>query len=251
MSSRPILGRMAPMTETPVLAVDDLHVSYGPIGALRGCTLEVRAGETVVVVGANGAGKTTLLRAVCNMLPWTGAIRLDGAPTGRVPTHRLARQGVLHLPENRGVLTTQSVLENLQLAFDMYPPARSFADAVEEAFTHFPRLKERQQQPAGNLSGGEQQMLALARAIISPPKILLLDEPSLGLSPRMVREAYRVLGGFKARGMAILLVEQNVHAALRFADRGYVLRQGVIVRQGEADMLARDTELFNQYLGFT
>jgi branched-chain amino acid transport system ATP-binding protein len=242
---------MKPMTEIPVLAVDDLQVSYGPIKGLRGCTLEVRAGETVAVVGANGAGKTTLLRAICNMLPWTGAIRLDGVPTGRSSTHKLAREGVLHLPENRGILVTQTVLENLQLAFDTYPSARSFNDAVEEAFAHFPRLKERQYRPAGNLSGGEQQMLALARAIISTPKILLLDEPSLGLSPRMVREAYRVLRGFKARGMAILLVEQNVHAALRFANRGYVLRQGAIVRQGEADVLARDTELFNQYLGFT
>ncbi len=239
------------MTDTPVLAVDRLQVSYGPISALRGCTLEVRAGETVAVVGANGAGKTTLLRAICNMLPWTGVIRLNGVATDRTPTHRLARQGVLHLPENRGILTTQTVLENLRLAFDTYPPERSFDEAVEEAFSHFPRLKERRSQPAGNLSGGEQQMLALARAIISTPKILLLDEPSLGLSPRMVREAYRVLRGFKARGMAILLVEQNVHAALRFANRGYVLRQGVIVQQGEANVLARDSELFNQYLGFT
>ena len=245
------MARMGPMTETPVLAVDRLQVSYGPISALRGCTLEVRAGETVAVVGANGAGKTTLLRAICNMLPWTGAIRLNGVPTDRSPTHKLARHGVLHLPENRGILTTQTVLENLHLAFDTYPSGRSFNDAIKEAFTHFPRLKERQYLPAGNLSGGEQQMLALARAIISTPKILLLDEPSLGLSPRMVREAYRVLRGFKARGMAILLVEQNVHAALRFANRGYVLRQGVIVQQGEADVLARDTELFNQYLGFT
>jgi branched-chain amino acid transport system ATP-binding protein len=239
------------MSETPVLAVDRLQVSYGPISALRECTLEVRAGEAVAVVGANGAGKTTLLRAICNMLPWTGAIRLDGIPTDRSPTHKLARQGVLHLPENRGILVTQTVRENLQLAFDAYPSTRSFVDAIDEAFTHFPRLKERQLQPAGNLSGGEQQMIALARAIISTPRILLLDEPSLGLSPRMVKEAYRVLCGFKARGMAILLVEQNVHAALRFANRGYVLRQGVIVRHGEANVLAHDTELFNQYLGFT
>src|SRR3974390_879881 len=128
---------------------------------------------------------------------------------------------------------------------------RPFAAAVEDAFSHFPQLKERQNQAAGNLSGGEQQMLALARAIISTPKILLLDEPSLGLSPRMVREAYRVLHGFKTRGMAILLVEQNVHAALRFANRGYVLRQGAIVRQGDAAALAADSELFKQYLVFT
>jgi len=239
------------MNETPVLAVDELHVSYGPIRGLRGCSLEVRRGEAVAVVGANGAGKTTLLRAICNMLPWTGAIRLDGVPTNHKATHRLAREGVLHLPENRGILATQTVLENLQLAFDSYPSDRPFAAAVEDAFSHFPQLKERQNQPAGNLSGGEQQMLALARAIISTPKILLLDEPSLGLSPRMVREAYRVLHGFKTRGMAILLVEQNVHAALRFANRGYVLRQGAIVRQGDAAVLAADSELFKQYLGFT
>jgi branched-chain amino acid transport system ATP-binding protein len=238
------------MTDTPVLAVDRLQVSYGPISALRGCTLEVGKGETVAVVGANGAGKTTLLRAICNMLSWTGAIYLDGAPTKRALTHKLARRGVLHLPENRGILTTQTVLENLRLAFDTYPSGRTFSSAIEEAFDHFPRIKERQHQPAGNLSGGEQQMLALARAIVAPPKILLLDEPSLGLSPRMVREAYRVLSGFKSRGMSILLVEQNVHAALRFADRGYVLRQGVIVRHGKADVLAHDAELFNQCLGF-
>lgn len=242
---------MVPMTDMPVLSVDRLQVSYGPISGLRECTLEVGKDETVAVVGANGAGKTTLLRAICNMLPWSGAIRLDGMPTNRIPTHTLARRGVLHLPENRGVLTTQTVLENLRLAFDMYPSGRPFAVALDEAFEHFPRLKERQHQPAGNLSGGEQQMLALARAVIAPPKILLLDEPSLGLSPRMVREAYRVLRGLKTRGMAILLVEQNVHAALSFANRGYVLRQGAIVRQGNAQTLARDVELFNQYLGFT
>lgn len=234
-----------------LLTVTDLHVSYGPIKALRGCTIEVRPGETVAVVGANGAGKTTLLRAICNMLPWRGTIRFDGAATNGLATHRLARRGVLHLPENRGVLTTQTVLENLRLAFEVYPSQRSFAEAVEEAFEHFPRLRERQHQPAGNMSGGEQQMLALSRAIISAPKILLLDEPSLGLSPRMVREAFRVLRTFKQRGMAILLVEQNVHAALRFAHRGYVLRQGTIVQEVNAGTLDQNAELFSQYLGFT
>jgi branched-chain amino acid transport system ATP-binding protein len=239
------------MSKVPVLAVDGLHVSYGPIKALRGCALEVGPGETVAVVGANGAGKTTLLRAICNMVPWSGNIRLNGAPTDRVPTYRLSRQGVLHLPENRGILASQTVLENLRLAFDMNPGERSFAAAVEEAFAHFPRLGERRQQQAGSMSGGEQQMLALARAAMSEPRILLLDEPSLGLSPRMVREAYRVLRAFKARKMAILLVEQNVKVALGFAHRGYVLRQGVIVRQGDATALARDGELFGQYLGVT
>ncbi len=240
------------MTESPLLAVDRLHVSYGPIKALRGCTLEVRAGEVVAVVGANGAGKTTLLRAICNIVPWTeGTIRLHGELIDKVPTYRLVRQGVLHLPENRGVIATQTVLENLRLAYDARPSGRPFTTAVDEVFAHFPRLKERRQQQAGSMSGGEQQMLALARAIVSAPRILLLDEPSLGLSPRMVREAYRILRSFKARGMAILLVEQNVRAALRFAHRGYVLRQGMIVQQGEAAALAADVELFNQYFGVT
>ena len=237
------------MRDVPVLAVDGLHVSYGPIKALRGCALEVGQGEAVAVVGANGAGKTTLLRAICNMVPWSGTICLNGAATDRVPTHRLARSGVLHLPENRGILATQTVLENLRLAFEMNPGERSFAAAAEEAFAHFPRLGERRRQQAGSMSGGEQQMLALARAVISEPRILLLDEPSLGLSPRMVREAYRVLRAFKMRGMAILLVEQNVKIALGFAHRAYVLRQGTIVRQGDADALARDADLYSQYLG--
>jgi len=239
------------MSEPPVLAVDGLHASYGPIKALRGCALEVRKGEAVAVIGANGAGKTTLLRALCNMLPWTGSVRLDGAATDRIPTYRLARLGVLHLPENRGILATQTVLENLHLAFDMNPAGRSFTAALAQAFSHFPRLDERRRQQAGSMSGGEQQMLALACAAMSDPKILLLDEPSLGLSPRMVREAYRVLRTFKARGMTILLVEQNVKLALAFAHRAYVLRQGLIVQQGAAAELARDSELFSRYLGVT
>jgi branched-chain amino acid transport system ATP-binding protein len=237
------------MNDMSVLTVDGLRVSYGPIMALRGCTLEVRQGETVAVVGANGAGKTTLLHAICNMVAWSGSICLAGAATNRIPTHQLARRGVLYLPENRGIFATQTVFENLRLAFDMSPGERSFVSAVEEVFTHFPRLGERREQQAGSMSGGEQQMLALARAVLSEPRILLLDEPSLGLSPRMVREAYRVLSRFKARKMAILLVEQNVKMALSFADRGYVLRQGLIVRHGDAAVLARDGELFSQYLG--
>ena len=239
------------MNDGPLLEIEGLEVNYGPIKALRGCTLEVRRGESVAVVGANGAGKTTLLRAISNMVPWSGGIRFEGASSDRVPTHRLARRGVLHLPEDRGNLATQTVIENLRLAHESSPAERSLAEALESAFSHFPRLKERRQQQAGSMSGGERQMLALARALMSSPKILLLDEPSLGLSPRLVSEAYRMLLAFKQQGMAILLVEQNVRAALRFAHRGYVLRQGIIVRQGEAGFLARDAELFRQYLGVT
>ncbi|MFT8246048.1 ABC transporter ATP-binding protein [Roseomonas sp. BN140053] len=237
----------------PALAVEDLHVSYGPIKALKGCSLRVMPGEAVAVVGANGAGKTTLLRAICNMLPSQGTVRLDGEPVRKLPTHALVRRGVLHLPETRGVLAGQTVLENLRLGHDMQPaatrPERSFEAAVEEVFRIFPRLGERRHQKAGSMSGGEQQMLALSRAVVTPPRLLLIDEPSLGLSPLMVREAYRVLRGFRDRGMSILLVEQNVRAALRFAHRGYVLRQGSIVREGEAAALGADAELFSQYLG--
>jgi branched-chain amino acid transport system ATP-binding protein len=237
-------------TDAPVLAVDGLQVSYGPIMAIRGCAIEVREGETVAVVGANGAGKTTLLRAICNMIPWSGgSILYRGGSIAGVPTHRLAKDGILHLPEGRGVIGTLTVWENLRLAYQSRPTERSFAVALEEVFEHFPRLNERRHTRAGNMSGGEQQMLALARAVISPPRILLLDEPSLGLSPIMVREAYRILQGFRARGMTILLVEQNVRAALRFAHRAYVLRQGAIVQQGTGEALLADVELFNQYLG--
>jgi branched-chain amino acid transport system ATP-binding protein len=237
-------------TEAPVLAVDDLHVSYGPIKALRGCAIEVREGETVAVVGANGAGKTTLLRAICNMIPSAaGRVVYRGRAIAGVPTHQLAKDGMLHLPEGRGVIGTLTVWENLRLAYNVGRPERNFATVLEEVFEHFPRLNERRHQRAGSLSGGEQQMLALARAVVSPPQILLLDEPSLGLSPIMVREAYRILQGFRARGMTILLVEQNVRAALRFAHRAYVLRQGAIVQQGTGEALLADAELFNQFLG--
>jgi branched-chain amino acid transport system ATP-binding protein len=257
-------------TDTPVLAVEGLHVAYGPIQALRGCAIEVREGETVAVVGANGAGKTTLLRAVCNMIPWSaGRIAYRGRTIAGVPTHQLAKAGMLHLPEGRGVIGTLTVWENLRLAYNtrcaVYTrdaanasgaanvrprdPERDFAAVLEEVYQHFPRLNERRQQKAGSLSGGEQQMLALARAVVSPPQILLLDEPSLGLSPIMVREAYRILHGFRVSGMTILLVEQNVRAALRFADRAYVLRQGEIVQQATGEALLADAQLYNRYLG--
>ncbi|MGC2520964.1 MAG: ABC transporter ATP-binding protein [Burkholderiales bacterium] len=237
-------------SDAPVLAVDGLKVSYGPIEAIRGCAIEVRDGETVAVVGANGAGKTTLLRAICNMIPWSGgSIYYRGRAIAGAPTHKLAKDGILHLPEGRGVIGTLTVWENLRLAYNARPTQRNFAAMLEEVFEHFPRLSERRHQRAGSLSGGEQQMLALARAVVSPPQILLLDEPSLGLSPIMVREAYRILHGFRARGMTILLVEQNVRAALRFAHRAYVLRQGAIVQQGTGEALLADADLFNQYLG--
>ncbi|MDB5571802.1 MAG: amino acid/amide transporter ATP-binding protein 2, family [Hyphomicrobiales bacterium] len=234
----------------PVLQAQDLAVSYGPVQALRGCSLHVGEREAVTVIGANGAGKTTLLRALSNMVPASsGAVRFRGAELGGRATHRLARDGMLHVPEGRGVLGTLSVLENLRLAYDVRPSARSFSVALDDVFACFPRLAERRQQKAGSMSGGEQQMLALSRAIVNQPDVLLIDEPSLGLSPRMVKEAYRILRLFKERGMAILLVEQNVRVALNFAHRAYVLRQGRIVMEGESAALLSDPEVMRHYLG--
>ena len=237
------------MDDMSVLTVDGLRVSYGPIMALRGCTLEVRQGETVAVVGANGAGKTTLLHAICNMVAWTGSICLAGAATNRIPTHQLARRGVLYLPENRGIFATQTVFENLRLAFDMSPGERSFVSAVEEVFTHFPRLGERREQQAGSMSGGEQQMLALARAVLSEPRILLLTSHHLDCRHGWCVKPTACSAASKREKWLSCSSSKNVKMALSFADRGYVLRQGLIVRHGDAAALARDGELFSQYLG--
>ncbi|MGH6754334.1 MAG: ABC transporter ATP-binding protein, partial [Bradyrhizobium sp.] len=228
------------------------HVSYGPIRALRGCALAVRSGEAVTVIGANGAGKTTLLRALSRLLPASrGRVLFREADVRSQGPHDLARAGMLHVPEGRGVLGALSVMDNLRIAFDVRPSKQTFGAALDDAFAHFPRLRERADQRAGNLSGGEQQMLALARAIVNPPEILLVDEPSLGLSPAMVKEAYRALRAFRARGMTILLVEQNVRLALRFADRAYVLKQGEIVASGASADLAADSDIMRHYLGST
>lgn len=238
------------MAEPAFLEVQNLHVAYGSIKAVRGCSLQVAEGETVAIVGANGAGKSTLLRALCNLIPRAaGDIFFAGGSTAGVATHALAREGMLLVPEDRAVLRSLTVLENLRLTHDARPVGRPFETAAEEVFEHFPRLGERAHQPAGGLSGGEQQMLTLARALVSPPRILLLDEPSLGLSPRLVREVYAILRDFRTRGMTVLLVEQNARAALRFAHRAYVLRHGTIVQQGTGEALLADSDLFGQYLG--
>jgi branched-chain amino acid transport system ATP-binding protein len=229
----------------PVLSVDDLHVAYGPIKAVRGCSFELRAGETVAVVGANGAGKTTIMRALSNLLPSDkGEVRFAGKPTAGRPPHQLVRAGLLHVPEGRGVFGRLSVLENLRIGYDVRLCATPFEAALERVFARFPRLKERSTQRAGSMSGGEQQMLALAKAMVNPPKVLLVDEPSLGLAPIIIREAFAALAEFKRAGIAVLLVEQNVRSALALADRGYVLRQGEIVMEGRsADLLAQEDAL--------
>jgi len=234
----------------PQLAVTDLHVAYGPIKALRGVSLHADAGETVAVLGANGSGKTTLLRAISNMIArQQGSVRINGADTAGAPAHLLVREGLLHVPEGRGTIGRLTVRENLRLAYDLRPTDQSFETALERVFARFARMGERIDQRAGNLSGGEQQMLTLARAIVNRPRLLLVDEPSMGLSPVMVDEAFAVLREFQASGMTILIVEQNVRKTLRFAQRAYILRQGQIVSSGSGAELLRDPAILNHYLG--
>ncbi len=235
---------------TTVLSAEDLHLSYGPINAVRGCSFHLDQGEIIAVVGANGAGKTTIMRGLSNLLaPKSGTITFLGEPIARRKTSALARAGMLHIPEGRGTIGGLTVLENLRVAFDVRPARVGFNAALEPVFGRFPRLAERKAQRAGSLSGGEQQMLALARALINPPSVLLVDEPSLGLSPVMVKEAYATLREFRGDGMSIMLVEQNVKMALRLADRAYVLRQGKIVLQGTSEELLSKPEVLDAYLG--
>jgi branched-chain amino acid transport system ATP-binding protein len=234
----------------PMIEVRNLTVAYGPIRAIQEVALEVQRGETVAIVGANGAGKTTLLRALSGMMPaQSGEIVLEGRSIRGLRPYELAQRGMLHLPEGRGTLGTLSVIENLLIAYDARPNTLPFERALALALARFPRLGERRTQMASNLSGGEQQMLALARVIINPPKLLLVDEPSMGLSPLFVSEVFRVLREFRGLGMTILIVEQNVRRALQLADRGYVLRQGRIVLGGAASDLLKDDRLVRSYLG--
>ena len=235
---------------TTVLSAEDLHLSYGPINAVRGCSFHLDQGEIIAVVGANGAGKTTIMRGLSNLLaPKSGTITFLGEPIARRKTSALARAGMLHIPEGRGTIGGLTVLENLRVAFDVRPARVGFNMALEPVFRRFPRLAERKAQRAGSLSGGEQQMLALARALVNPPSVLLVDEPSLGLSPVMIKEAYASLREFRSDGMSIMLVEQNVRMALRLADRAYVLRQGKIVLQGTSQELLSKPEVLDAYLG--
>ena len=234
----------------PVLETQALSVAYGPIRALSGVSIRIGAGETVAVIGANGAGKTTLLKALSGLLPaQSGEISFRGRNVKGMGPHNLARAGLLHVPEGRGTLGTLAVEENLRIAYDVRPSQQSFDEAAAAVFARFPRLAERRRQRASSMSGGEQQMLALARALINPPAVLLVDEPSLGLSPLLVKEAFRVLYEFRERGTTMLVVEQNVRSALRLADRGYVLRQGEVIASGPAAELLEDRQLLNRYLG--
>ena len=233
-----------------LLSADQVVAGYGPIKALRGVSLSVRQGETVAIVGANGAGKTSLMRALSGIIPITlGGARFLNFDVRRTASHRLARAGMLHIPEGRGTLQRMRVEENLQLAWEIRPTETLLKDAFAKAYGRFPRLYERREMPAGNLSGGEQQMLAVARALMNRPQLLLLDEPSMGLSPRFTSEVFAALAELRDEGVSILIVEQNVGRALQLAHRALVLSHGVITASGEAAELAKDPAIMASYLG--
>jgi branched-chain amino acid transport system ATP-binding protein len=225
-------------------------VHYGAIHALRGVSFRVGEGEIVTLIGANGAGKTTTLRAISGMLkPSGGNIRYAGAEIAGLKPHRLVAQGLCHAPEGRGIFPNLTVTENLELGAFLRRDTAGIAADAERGFTLFPRLKERATQMAGTLSGGEQQMLAIARALMARPRLLLLDEPSLGLAPTVVETIFGIVQEINRNGVTILLVEQNAHLALGIAHQGYVLETGSVVQSGTGQDLLRSPEIRKAYLG--
>ena len=233
-----------------MLKLENVSVNYGAIEALTGISMHVEAGEVVTLIGANGAGKTTTLRTITGLLqPRAGKITFEGEDISGRATHRLVAKGISMSPEGRGVFANLSVRENLQMGAYLKKDKRAIADEMERAFLMFPRLKERESQKAGTLSGGEQQMLAIGRALMSQPRLLLLDEPSLGLAPLVVHTIFEAIDEIKSKGTTILLVEQNAHAALKHSDRAYVLETGRIVMEGSSKDLAADPGIKEAYLG--
>lgn len=234
-----------------MLTITDLRVNYGAIEALQGVSLEVHAGEVVTLIGGNGAGKSTLMRAISGLEPAVGGtITFDGADLAGVPAHRRVGLGIAQSPEGRQVFADQSVRDNLMLGAYLRQDGDAAIGAdIEAQFATFPRLQERQHQLAGTLSGGEQQMLAISRALMARPRLLLLDEPSLGLAPLIVKEIFGVIRALKGRGVTILLVEQMANQALQVADRAYVLKTGRITSSGSARELLDDPAVREAYLG--
>jgi branched-chain amino acid transport system ATP-binding protein len=233
-----------------MLILENLSVSYGAIEALTGINLRVDKGEVVTLIGANGAGKTTTLKTITGLLePTEGRITYEGNQIGGTPTHKLVSMGIAMSPEGRGVFANLSVRENLEMGAYIRKDKKAIAGDMERGFALFPRLKEREQQKAGTLSGGEQQMLAMARALMSHPRLLLLDEPSLGLAPLVVHTIFEAIEQIRQEGATILLVEQNANAALHHSDRAYVLETGRIVMQGNSKELAQDPKVKEAYLG--
>jgi branched-chain amino acid transport system ATP-binding protein len=233
-----------------MLEINDLSVNYGGIKALQQVSLRVEKGEIVTLIGANGAGKTTTLKTISRLLTAkTGRIIYQGQDITHLPPHEIVKRGIAHSPEGRRILARQTVLTNLQLGAYTRSDRLGVKSDIEEQWQLFPRLSERREQLAGTLSGGEQQMLAIARALMSRPKLLLLDEPSLGLAPQIVREIFSIIRKLNESGVTILLVEQNANLALETANRGYVLAAGRLTIAGEAGDLLRDERVKQAYLG--
>ena len=233
-----------------MLEIKDLHVFYGAIHALKGISLTVADGELVSLIGANGAGKTTTLHAISGLLPVaSGSILLDGTDLQKVPANTIIGLGMAHVPEGRHVFARMTVEENLRMGAYILRDQKQIAENLERVYGHFPRLKERRRQLAGTLSGGEQQMLATGRALMTNPKIVLMDEPSMGLSPLLVKEIFAIIQQLHESGITILLVEQNAKMALAVSDRAYVLETGTISMEGPAAELAADDRVRKAYLG--
>ena len=233
-----------------LLEIKDLEVSYGIIKAIKGISFDVNEGEVIALIGANGAGKTTILHTITGLITADrGTVQFEGKEITKVPAHKIVGMGMAHVPEGRRVFANLTVLQNLKMGAYTRKDKNEIEKTLETVYTRFPRLKERQNQMAGTLSGGEQQMLAMGRALMSHPKIILMDEPSMGLSPIFVNEIFDIIQSVSASGTTVLLVEQNARKALSIADRAYVLETGNIVLEGKADELLHNDAIKKAYLG--
>ena len=242
---------MTPSATAPLLEVANLHASYGPSRVLHGIDFSLAEGTVTALLGANGAGKTTTLRALCAMVRTEGSIRFAGQAIERRATEDIVRLGIAHVPDGRGTFAHLSTEENLRLGAYVRRDRAAVADDIERVYAYFPRLRERRQQQAGTLSGGEQQMLAVSRALMLRPRLLLLDEPSFGLAPLIVRELFDILRAINRQGkVSMLLVEQNAAMALDLADRAYVIETGRVVLDGSADEIRRNDAVRASYLGY-
>ncbi|MBN8971089.1 MAG: ABC transporter ATP-binding protein [Xanthobacteraceae bacterium] len=234
-----------------LLSVHDLRAYYGQVQALHGLSFDLNEGSMTTLLGANGAGKTTTLRAICNMVRSTGGIQFEGKPLTGKSTENIVRLGIAHVPQGRGTFTTLTVEENLQLGAISRKDVKAISGDIERMYAHFPVLKQRHTQQAGTLSGGEQQMLAVARALMLRPRLMLLDEPSFGLAPLIVRDLFNILGKINREDkVSILVVEQNAQLALEIADKAYVIETGRIVMSGNAKEIANDESVRKSYLGY-
>jgi branched-chain amino acid transport system ATP-binding protein len=234
-----------------LLSVHDLRAYYGQVQALHGLSFDLNEGSMTTLLGANGAGKTTTLRAICGMVHTTGAVEFDGKPIQTRSTENIVKLGIAHVPQGRGTFTTLTVEENLQLGAISRKDTKAITDDIERMYAHFPVLKQRHTQQAGTLSGGEQQMLAVARALMLRPRLMLLDEPSFGLAPLIVRDLFNILGKINREDkVSILVVEQNAQLALEIADKAYVIETGRIVMSGNAKEIANDESVRKSYLGY-